>query len=223
MEFNKIYGLWLHIRRLLSYNHGYELTRRSKMHLTKPQPYKFDIDKSIQAVAFLLKQKPDTNFSDEYMRILKLLYIADRESIKKTGFPVTGDVFVAMEYGPTLSKLYDFVKQNRTDNSVWDEYIQKYNDYDIRLIKDPGDGKLCQYEIELLLNISNKYKEKTVWVVSDLTHEFPEWAKNNPGKSSKIIPLQDLLEAVDRGCWLKDILETSKEQRAIDRILKRVS
>jgi hypothetical protein len=32
----------------------------------------------------------------------KLLYLADRESLKKTGRPITGDRVVAMEHGPVL-------------------------------------------------------------------------------------------------------------------------
>lgn len=37
-----------------------------------------------------------------YLRMLKLLYLADRESLKETGHTITGDRVVAMEHGPVL-------------------------------------------------------------------------------------------------------------------------
>jgi hypothetical protein len=39
----------------------------------------------------------------EYVRLLKLLYIADREMMAEAGAPVTGDRAVAMDHGPVLS------------------------------------------------------------------------------------------------------------------------
>jgi uncharacterized phage-associated protein len=68
----------------------------------------FNIEKAIQAVAALLHFHGSKEMS--YLRMLKLLYIADRETLKETGRPITGDRIVAMEHGPVLSSVYDLIK-----------------------------------------------------------------------------------------------------------------
>lgn len=175
----------------------------------KERIFEFNQTKAIQAVAFLLKQKHPTN-SDNFMRVLKLLYFADRKSIEETGSPITGDRFVAMEHGPTLSHLVDLVNQRTFNNSEWDEYIEK-DEYEIRLIKDPGNGKLCRYEIDLLKSIWEENRELGEWEVAMKSEKLPEWVKNNPGSSSCFIPLSDLLDAIGKSGWLKEILESAAE------------
>ncbi len=173
-------------------------------------PFSFNQEKAIQAIAFLLKQTPETNRSDEYMRVLKLLYFADRESIKETGTPITGDRFVALPHGPTLSRLYNLVRQEAPGGVEWDKYIEKDN-YVIRLINDPGNGKLCRYEIELLRRIWEENRGLGVWDVAKKSETFQEFIKNNPGTSSKQIPLTDLLDALGRQDWFEAILEDAQD------------
>jgi len=43
------------------------------------------------------------------VRLLKLLYIADRESIAQTGEPILGTKLVAMKWGPLHSKVLDLI------------------------------------------------------------------------------------------------------------------
>lgn len=51
----------------------------------------FSTEKAAQAVAVILKNSPDQQM--DYRKIMALLYIADRESIKETGRPITGDSY----------------------------------------------------------------------------------------------------------------------------------
>lgn len=197
------------------YNNDW-LERENIMLLVKPDsssPFRFNQAKSIQALAFLLKQKPETNRSDNYMRVLKLLYFADRESIKETGSPITGDKFVAMPHGPTLSRLCNLVKQEAPGVIEWDEFIEK-DGYNIRLIKDPGNGKLCRYEVELLRKIWEENRELGEWEVAQKSEELPEWIQNNPGDSSKWIPLIDMLKALGCPELLKDIQTIELERQS---------
>ena len=182
-------------------------------------PFELNLKKAIQAVAFLLKQNHETNKTDNYMRLLKLLYFADRESLKETGRPITGDCFVAMPHGPTLSRLLDLVNQKDVGNIEWDKYIQTEG-YNIRLIQDPGNDKLCRYEIDLLTKIWSQNREKGEWQIALESENLPEWKKNDPGESSKPISLSDVLEALGNSAWLQDIIETSAESTRIKHILK---
>lgn len=184
------------------------------MSLVAPQnesmPFKFNQRKSIQAVAFLLKQKHTR--TDNYMRLLKLLYIADRESLEETGRPITGDRFVAMKKGPTLSHLLDLVKQRSYDSSEWDKYIE-LNGYEITLAQDPGNDKLCRYDVDKLTKIWHKFQDLGDWEVVEETHAFPEWQKNQPeGNGCNDIGLLDVLEALGRKDWYEDILEDARNE-----------
>ena len=58
--------------------------------------FHFNLDKTMQAIAALLHFHGTKEMS--YLRLLKILYIADRESLKETGRPITGDHVVAMEH-----------------------------------------------------------------------------------------------------------------------------
>ena len=69
--------------------------------------FRFNIEKTIQAIAALLHFHGSKEMS--YLRMLKLLYLADRECLQETGRPITGDRVVAMEHGPVLSSVYDLI------------------------------------------------------------------------------------------------------------------
>ncbi len=176
-------------------------------------PFHFNRRKAIQAVAFLLKLKHDSARTDNYMRIFKLLYFADRESIKETGSPITGDKFVAMKHGPTLSGLLDFVNQQRADNIEWDEYIERIG-YEIRLVKDPGNGELSRYEIKLLRQIWEENCNLGEWEIADKSEKLPEWQQNDPGESCKFIPLKDVLNALGLSDYLAEIEMLAAESKA---------
>lgn len=65
------------------------------------------VDKTIQAVGVLFRAEGVQRAN--CMRLLKLLYIADRESIREVGRPITGGAVVAMERGPVLEEVYDLI------------------------------------------------------------------------------------------------------------------
>lgn len=154
--------------------------------------FKFDFDKALQAVAFLLKQSDGATY--DYYRLLKILYIADVESLKESGYPITGDKPCAMDDGPTLSKIYDEVKEEKDDK--WHEYIEYVKPYYAKLNKDPGKGKLSPFEIDKLKSTWEKHGGKSYDDLKELTHEFYEQKKNQPPKgSANSIPLSDILKA----------------------------
>jgi uncharacterized phage-associated protein len=155
--------------------------------------FAFDFEKTLQAAAELLRHEPHTQMSR--IRLLKLLYIADREALKETGRPITGDAVVAMRHGPVLSRLYDIVKGESSDSPAFDGCVTQQG-YQLFLAKDPGKGRLNRYEVRKLKEVSERYRERDEWAISEETHGFPEWEKNDPGDSSRPIPLEDILSAV---------------------------
>ncbi len=177
--------------------------------------FRFNIDKTIQAIAALLHFHASKEMS--YLRMLKLLYLADRESLRETGRPITGDRVVAMEHGPVLSYTYDLVKGEHTGWPVWSQFLGKKG-YRIEMLRDPGNGALSKYEIGKLRELTERYADHNDWYRVVVVIALEEWMKNDPGKSSKPIPLEDILEAIGRGADKEAILQDARDQAAFDRL-----
>ncbi|MBX9678954.1 MAG: SocA family protein [Gemmataceae bacterium] len=156
--------------------------------------FPLDVAKVIQAIGVLFRE--DGVQSMNYMRLLKLLYIADREAILETEQPIVGGPFIAMERGPVLEEVYDLIRGQHTDMPLWGDFLETKR-YNIELIQKPDVKKLSRYEIKKLQDVSRRYIFQDEWDLAKITHEFPEWIKNNPGSSSRKIPLDDILDALE--------------------------
>jgi len=178
---------------------------------------KFDSDKVTQAAAFLLKRH---NGFITRKRLLKLLYIADRELIQSTHRPLTGDKPVAMDHGPVLSKTYDLLKGETRGYENWNRFIQQVAPYTHKLIDDPGIGKLSKLELAKLDELVQRYW----WIdddeLSELTHEFPEWKRNQPAKGSqRPIPTEHVLEALGFGAEIEIFRQEARADHELDELL----
>lgn len=179
--------------------------------------FKFKPEKTIEAIGVLLREEKRDRMN--YMRLLKLLYFADRESLREVGRPITGDRAVAMERGPVLEEVYDLIRGEHVVLSVWSRFFETEN-YEIRQVKRPGVSHLSRFEIEKLKEISHRFNDKDEWAMVDEAHKLPEWRSNNPGKSSRPIPLEDILHAIGRSGACKAIIQAAKDDAAFDRLLE---
>lgn len=173
--------------------------------------FAFKFDKAIQATAFLLRRESCREMS--YIRLLKILYCADRESIRQRGKPITGGTVAAMKHGPVLSELLDLIKGFHLRSPEWSRFIQK-DEFKIRLISDPGLTNLSRFDVETLERIAEEHRSHDDWDMVEYTHTFPEWQKNNPGDSMKWIPYSDILESIGRSTDILSIEEDAKTDRA---------
>jgi uncharacterized phage-associated protein len=145
--------------------------------------------KKIQAAAVLLRA--EGNRADR-LRLLKLLYIADREALKERGFPIVGGRVVAMDHGPLHSEVYSLVKGEHESEQVWAEHFSSEGNT-VALLKDPGRLDLSPYEIEKLAEVSNRYRLTDTWAVADETHDFGEYVACYVEGTSTTIPLEKIL------------------------------
>jgi uncharacterized phage-associated protein len=148
----------------------------------------FDELKSAQAASILLER---SGGSMPYIKLIKLLYLADRASLIDTGSPITGDRFVSMKYGPVLSRVLTLIKTaHHSENSIWGRYVQR-NYFDAVLVGSAEADHLSDYDEELLNNIFDAYGSWNSWDVVDRTHALPEW--NDPGDTSVPIEPEEIL------------------------------
>jgi len=179
--------------------------------------FAFKFDKALQATAYLLRRESCHEMS--YMRLVKILYLADRESLRQTGRPITGDRIAAMKQGPVLSGLLDLIKGTHLRSPEWAQFIQK-QEYNIRLINDPGNASLSRFEIETLERVAEEHRSHDEWLMVQFTHQHcPEWRKNEPTENSmNWISLGDILEAVGRAADLPEIEDDAKKDQAFARL-----
>ena len=172
--------------------------------------FRFNFEKSLQAAAYLLHLEDGKM---PYLRLLKLLYIAERELLAQKATPLTGDIYKAMEHGPVLSHVYDLIKGNGARSAEWERFITRAG-YAVKLVRPPGRGELSGDVIDKLDEVSSRNREKGNWEIRDLTHDFPEWKKNYPGDGgAALIPLDDILEAQGEGSDTLDLIREAETVR----------
>lgn len=173
--------------------------------------FQFNFDRALQASACLLRLD---NKRMSYLRLLKLLYIAEREWIAETGESITGDRAYALKNGPVLSSVYNLIKGDATQSGRWDDFIHK-DGYQVTLIADPGRGELSKGMIDKLSDITARHREDDDWHIVDVSHTFPEWEKNRIGNSHPI-PVEDILEAQGRSHMLRAVEKEGEARRIFD-------
>ncbi|WP_165227397.1 Panacea domain-containing protein [Aquisphaera insulae] len=176
--------------------------------------FRFDSLKTTQAAAHLLTLEAKVM---DRMRLLKLLYIADRELLASKGRTLTGDRAVAMNFGPVLSHTYNLIKGTEESPADWNRCILSVGKK-VVLLAEPGLGELSNREIDKLEEVSNRFRAISTAGLSAYTHEFSEWARNFEPDTSRPIPWADAL--VDQGAKdkISAIEERLAEQEAIDSI-----
>lgn len=176
-----------------------------------------DLAKAIQAAGVLLRF--DHGEKVGILRLMKLLYIADREALKESGRTITGDRYAALDNGPILSTLYNIIKDEDTRATEWRKYVDKER-YWLTPKADPGVGQLSRFEVRKLNEVATRFAGEDVWEIVKFTHTFPEWKDNAPPeKSSKPIPLEDILKALGMADEAERIKKELSEEAALRRLL----
>jgi uncharacterized phage-associated protein len=176
--------------------------------------FRFNFEKTLQAAGVLLHLEEKRM---SRLRLLKFLYIADRELLAEAAHPITGDVGCAMKYGPVLSRVYDLIKGTGPRAVEWDDYIHS-DGYLVKLIKEPARGKLSKEEVEKLYEIVERYRGTHDDELSELTHAFPEWKQHYVADDSGgcRIPWEDMLRAQDRDDMIEPAAEEEKARQYLD-------
>jgi uncharacterized phage-associated protein len=176
---------------------------------------RFNFEKALQAAGVLLRRDGKKM---SRLRLLKLLYIADRELLAAKGRTITGDQVVAMKYGPVLSRTYDLIKGAEARAGEWEEFIHS-DGYAVELRGDPGLDDLSSAEIAKLQEVSDRYRDVDDEDLSTLTHDFPEW-KRHPARSGvELIPWEEVLAAQDKEDVIPIAESNAATSQALDELL----
>lgn len=157
-----------------------------------------NLKKAIQIVSHML-QKYSNRLN--YTKLIKLLYIADREALDRWDVPITEDRYTALHNGPIVSEIYDLIMERHCDPTAqlqWNSLFPK-DGYDLVGAGTARRDELSEREEKLLDEIDRKFHSWSYGRLIEHTHNralFPEW--EDPGESSFPIPLRKILQALGR-------------------------
>lgn len=180
----------------------------------------FDERKATQVAALLLRQRGGRM---SYLKLIKLLYLADRESLARWGFSITKDRYVSMPHGPVVSNTYNLMI-DEGDKHYWSRYISPpLGQYELEVTGEacPTDT-LSRAEEKLLTETFERYGHMDRWQLRDFTHHLPEW--HDPAGSSLPISVREILEA--QGLPAEEIAAITREielEEKTERILGSVA
>jgi|SRR5271157_579898 len=154
-----------------------------------------------------------------YMLLVKLLYLLDREGLIRWGRPVIYDEYFSMWKGPVVSHVLDLITNNPwpDDQSEWAQFISSPSNYEVTLRGNPNIDDLSEAEEELIEEIFTKFGHRDRFDVVDELHQIiPEWTPVGQGKRVPIT-IDEILREGNIPQWeitaIKDDLEALKAVR----------
>lgn len=138
------------------------------------------------------KYKSEFGTTIDEMKLHKLLYFAQRESIIQTGNPLFDATFRGWKYGPILKEIRESYKNS--------SFVPVTSSSDID-------------EMEPIVDtVFEQYAEKDSWSLSRLTHGEYSWKKSREGipeniNSDKPINVEDIRIDADRVRARRELLE----------------
>jgi uncharacterized phage-associated protein len=156
---------------------------------------RFNEAKATQAASRLLQLRGGRM---SYVKLIKLLYLVDREALIRWGRFVTTDRHVSTDQGPVVSRIYNLITSDLPPGivTVWQKHIALRPNYEVELVADPGDDELSRAEEALIDEVFAEHGCKNRWALVDYTHELPEW--QDPNGSSIPISHRDILKAANK-------------------------
>jgi uncharacterized phage-associated protein len=167
---------------------------------------RFREDKATQAAALLLGW---AGGSMNYMKLIKLLYLADRKALVQWGRPITFARAVSMKHGPVLSEVLDLINEGNPPGtrSPWNRTVSSPASYEVRLNGECSPDDLSDAEESVLAEVFREYGGLDPWPLVELLHStLPEWIP-----TSGAIPIQYRDILLNEGWTEAEVAEVESE------------
>ena len=150
----------------------------------------FNTEKTLNAILYIAERLKRSDFH----KVFKILYFSDREHLIEYGRPITGDTYIAMNYGPVPSNLYDILKSVRGDSFFKDDgkfslYFHIEGRDIIKPNIKPDLTELSKSDIKHLNNAIEKYADMSMQEITSKSHDYA-WS-NAPANGE--IELSDII------------------------------
>jgi uncharacterized phage-associated protein len=177
--------------------------------------HSFDARRAGQIAAFFTNRQGGLI---NVVKLVKLIYLADRQHMALYEEPMFMDNFVSMRLGPVNSGAYECVNSGCEG---WDEFISDRADHDVGLARpsmgDDDLDELSDADFDILNKIWDEFGHMSQWDLVDYTHKnCPEW--EDPGNSSVPIPYSRIFKFLKKEKAEK-LEKNIQDQRRLDRAL----
>ena len=156
----------------------------------------FNEKKATQAAGLLLERAGGRMNA---MKLIRMLYLADRGAILRWGRPISTDFYVFLKHGPVLSQILNLILEGddpRLEPSIWSSRIGLLQDGTVALQGPLDYPQLSGGELEVLDEVVRLRGGLSPWELADLTRALPEW--QDPLGSAIPFGLPDILAAFRR-------------------------
>lgn len=185
----------------------------------------YEPKKAAQLIAYLILRSGGDRLN--VLKTIKLVYLVDRESIQRFGFPVLDEKRCSMPHGPVNSSTYGYAAGDyNPEGTGWSDYLRDRENHMIALARDAITlddlDELSDADIECADAVWDRFGGFDHWRLRDWTHDarnIPEWEDPNGG--STIIPLQRIINAVALPNG-DQFFEASEDQKHLDSVFKSV-
>ena len=166
--------------------------------------------------------------SMKFIKLLKLIYLADREALDREGHSISTDRWVSMKHGPVPIQTYTLIHQEDDPDlhPVWNQYIENQADYCTGLKKNKKIKCLSEAERAIAKDVWKQYGHLPTWGANGIvehTHRLPEWenpAEDPHGPQATPIPVRRILLALKKSDEeIQAILDMEQTDVWLDRIL----
>lgn len=145
-----------------------------------------------EAVILYFLQQVNNKFLGR-TKLMKLLYYADYEWLNKTGSFMTGDSYIALQYGPVPKHALEALKQLAKRGAIRIEKT-KIVDYDQErylVLEDPDYSLFTREELEHLSEIARRFEHWTAKQMTELSHEDWPWQSTKLGEQITFLRLRE--------------------------------
>jgi len=153
----------------------------------------YNVRKAGQVAAYFACQEGGTI---DVLKLVKLVYLADRNSLGRYGHPIIDDRLVSMPHGPVNSITLNYINGTVDDLGEWSNYIGGRANYQVAALKKfqrEDFDELSDADIEALESTWKDFGELKKFEIRDWTHNnCPEW--EDPDGSAAAIPHERVLK-----------------------------
>lgn len=170
----------------------------------------FRKEESIHSILYILNK---LGGKCDIHKLSKILYFADEEHLAKYGRSITEDTYIAMQYGPVPSRIYDIFKALRPDSffhfNLGDisDYISDSDGRFIIANQEADMDFLSDSELECLDNAINKCRYMTFDQLIAISHDY---AWNHTARDGQIDVSDILREAGEDELYIAYLAELQK-------------
>lgn len=183
----------------------------------------FDYKKATQAINYLIKKEGG---AIDKLKLIKLMYLADRYHLRRYGRPMVNDAYLAMPLGPVGSSVKDIAEFSNFLDESERTYAGAFlatgaTANTVVSINEVDKGVFSESEIEALNFAYDEFGKLSAPKLVDITHRYPEWNKFKSALQSKEttrepMSYSDFFDNPNNGgddkfALANDVLEASKE------------